>query len=46
MQIELVYQTWDEVAPVTKLLNPEEYFDPLEPGESYEVDGIPRYNGD
>jgi len=44
MQIQLVYQTWDEAAPVTKPLPPEEYFDPLEPGESYEVDGIPRYN--
>ncbi|VTR93119.1 Uncharacterized protein OS=Desulfosporosinus sp. OT GN=DOT_0185 PE=4 SV=1 [Gemmata massiliana] len=44
VQIQLVYQTWDGGAPVTKFLLPEEYFDPLEPGESYEVDGVPKYN--
>ena len=44
MEIQIVYQTWGETAPVSKLLPPEEYFDPLEPGENYEADGVPRYN--
>ena len=44
MEIQIVYQIWGEAAPVRKLLPPEEYFDPLEPGENYEAVGVPRYN--
>jgi hypothetical protein len=44
VKIQLAYQLWgsDNIAWVT--LTPEQYFDPLEPGETYEADGIPRYN--
>jgi hypothetical protein len=44
MEIELVYQTWDGTEPVRLMLSPADYFDPLEPGETYESHGIPRYN--
>ncbi|HVK07602.1 MAG TPA: hypothetical protein VM597_02380 [Gemmataceae bacterium] len=44
MEILLIYQTWDEAAPVSKLLSPEEYFDPPGPGESYEAHGVPKHN--
>jgi hypothetical protein len=44
VQIQLVYQTWDGATPITKSLTPEEYFDPLELGESYESDGVPKFN--
>jgi len=29
---------------VRRRLTPEEYFDPLEPGETYQANGIPRFN--
>jgi hypothetical protein len=44
VNIRLAYQLWgsDDVVWIT--LTPEKYFDPLEPGETYEADGVPRYN--
>jgi hypothetical protein len=44
MEIEIVYQTWDGGRPVRLTLAPEEYFDPVEPGKTYEANGIPRHN--
>jgi hypothetical protein len=44
VEIQLIYQTWDEAAPVSILLPPETYFDPLGPGENYETHGVPRFN--
>ena len=44
MEIQISYQTWDGREPVHLALSPEEYFDPLEPNETYEADGIPRYD--
>jgi hypothetical protein len=44
MRIEIIYQTRDGTAPVRLSLTPEAYFDPLGPGETYEADGVPRYN--
>jgi hypothetical protein len=44
MNIQIAYQTWDGTEPVWLTLTPEEYFDPLEPGETYEANGVPRFN--
>jgi hypothetical protein len=44
MELEIVYQTWDSDTPLKLRLAPEDYFDPVEPGETYEDNGIPRYN--
>lgn len=44
MNIQIAYQTWDDAEPVWLTLTPEEYFDPLEPGETYEAHGVPRFN--
>ena len=32
MEIEIVYETWDNDQPVRLNLAPEVYFDPVEPG--------------
>lgn len=44
MEIQIIYQTWDEAVSVSILLAPEDYFDPLGSGESYEAHGVPRHN--
>jgi hypothetical protein len=44
MQIQIGYQTWDGQGPVWLTLSPEEYFDPLGPGEEHATNGVPRYN--
>jgi hypothetical protein len=44
VEIQIVYQTWEGAEPIRLLVSPEDYFDPLAPGETYEADGIPRYN--
>jgi hypothetical protein len=44
VEIQLTYQTWDEAVPVSMLLPPETYFDPLGSGETYEAHGVPKYN--
>jgi hypothetical protein len=44
MEIEIVYQTWESDQPARLKLSPEAYFDPLEPGDTYQENGIPRYN--
>jgi hypothetical protein len=42
--IEITYQLREASTPVSIRLTPEQYFDPLEPGESYDRDGVPRFD--
>ena len=44
MRILIRYQRFDEVAPRELELSPEEYFDPLDPGEELSVRSVPRLN--
>src|SRR5262249_33987142 len=44
MEIQITYQTWESDEPVRMRLAPEDYFDPVEPGETYEENGIAKYN--
>jgi len=44
MKIEIAYHTWNDPSPIRLRLSPEAYFDPIESGETYEKDAIPRYN--
>jgi hypothetical protein len=44
MQIEITYLFRNSKDSQIIKLNPEEYFDPLEPGETFEEDGIPIYS--
>src|SRR4051794_30373657 len=44
MEIEITFQTWDADGPVRLRLSPEEYFDPIDTGETYEEDAIAKYN--
>jgi hypothetical protein len=43
MKINIRYQCRDRALRVITL-TPEEYFDPIESGESYEHDGVPKFN--
>ena len=43
MDIEIRYLSKKTQEVQTLRLSPEEYFDPLEPGETFEEDGIPAY---
>ena len=43
MQIRIRYQLRSESAPREMELSPEDYFDPLEPGEVPDVRSVPRY---
>jgi len=43
MNITMTYQLETNSLPHTIELRPEEYFDPLEPEETYENDGVPAY---
>ena len=42
MQIRIRYQRRDEPTPRVLELSPEEYFDPLNPGETLSVRSVPR----
>jgi hypothetical protein len=44
MEIEIIFQTWDGGSPVRLRLSPDEYFDPIEPDETYEEDAIAKCN--
>jgi hypothetical protein len=44
MRIEIRYQRHTDLEPQILILTPELYFESLEPGESYEESGVPRYN--
>jgi hypothetical protein len=44
IQIRITYKRRDDETPVSIDLDPETYFDPLEPGENYREDGVPKYN--
>src|SRR5947209_19708673 len=44
MKIEISYQTWEDPTVVTLSLSPEEYYDPLGPGETFEANGAPKHN--
>ena len=44
MEIVIVYQTWNDKSPLRLTLTPEEYFDPIQPGETFEQDAIPKFN--
>jgi hypothetical protein len=44
MEIEIAFQTWDGDSPVRLRLSPEEYFDPVDPDETYEVDAVAKFN--
>lgn len=46
MRIEIEYLQKDSDASKKISLLPEDYFDPLEDGEFFERDGIPRFNHD
>lgn len=43
MEIKISFQTWDSSDPVIYSLSPEEYFDPIQPHENFEEDGISKY---
>jgi hypothetical protein len=42
MQVRIRYQRFDEASPRELVLSPEEYFDPLNPGEKLSVRSVPR----
>src|SRR5262249_1795558 len=42
--IRITYQLRSELTPRRVELTPEEYYDPLGPGETYERDAIPRFD--
>ncbi len=44
MQIRIRYQRRDEATPHELELSPEEYFDPLDPGETLSVRSVPRFD--
>jgi hypothetical protein len=44
IEIEIAYQLRNDDTPLSIALTPDQYFHSLEPGESYEKDGVPRYN--
>jgi hypothetical protein len=44
MEIEIVYKTWQNETPIVRKLTPEEYFDELDAGQTYEVDGIAKHD--
>src|SRR5947209_20436178 len=44
MRVLIRYQRHDEAAPRELEVSPEEYFDPLDPGEELSVRSIPRLN--
>lgn len=43
IQVKITYKRRHDDEPYRLELRPEEYFDPLEPGENYREDGIPKY---
>jgi hypothetical protein len=43
MEIEITYQVYGDESPRSVFLTPEQYLDPLEPGETYEEDGVAKY---
>ncbi|HYE72867.1 MAG TPA: hypothetical protein VEF04_06030 [Blastocatellia bacterium] len=44
MRIEITYKRHADPVPHTLVLEPEEYFDPLESNESFEKHGIPKHD--
>jgi hypothetical protein len=44
MTITLIYLVRGGDRPSSMCIDPHEYFDPLEPGESWKADGVPRYS--
>jgi hypothetical protein len=42
--IRIIYQLRCESRPRSIELSPDDYFDPLDPGENYEANGIPRWD--
>ena len=42
--IDRTPRLWRQSADV-RVVQPDAYFDPVEPGETFQDDGIPRYNG-
>lgn len=44
MKIEIHYQTLTNPKSQIVELKPEEYFDPIEENETFEADGIPKFN--
>ncbi|MDM8519418.1 hypothetical protein QUF64_05170 [Anaerolineales bacterium HSG6] len=47
IQIKISYKRWQDATLYTVKLTPEQYFDPLEEeSETYQKDGIARYNHD
>jgi hypothetical protein len=44
MRIVLTFKERGERKPQVRTMTPEEYFDPLEPGETYSEEGVPKFN--
>lgn len=44
MNVTIHYLVRGAPAPASICLHPGEYFDPLGPGESWDMDGVPRFN--
>lgn len=42
--IKLTYKKRSQESAASHTLEPQNYYDPIEPGESYESDGVPRFN--
>jgi hypothetical protein len=46
MSITISFQRRDSAVGEKQILAPEEFFDPLDAGETFEKDGVPRFNHD
>ena len=44
MHIVLTFKERGKREPQVRSMTPEEYYDPLEPGETYSEEGVPKFN--